>query len=495
MGWAKSGRILLVWPKHGHVLNRQLDLILLQRHSTILGAPLALVTHDPDVCYYAPRMGIPVFRSLRQAQNVHWRVPRRFRKLYPENGLATNWETKIAAFLQLKPKSDHIPQRPKRDSIKLSGLTRLTFFTLGVLALLSIAAILVPSAQVILVPQILDQETTIEIQAIPENFSPNLSGVVPARNVRVIVEGRESVPVSGVILLPDQMATGSVTFTNLTDQAVDVPEGVVVRTLGDTFPGKGSLRFSVTQTGVVPAGTGNTLSLPVRSLTPGSHGNLPANSLIAIEGLLGTQLSVTNSESTLHGTERKELAPTEEDRRRLAAMLKESLELTALIEIQNGLDERDQLIPSSLVLLLTVEETYQPNELQPADRLSLSQRLEFQASFVSAEDLHILAQAVLDAGIPGNFTPLESTLEIDNLGEPELGQDSIAHWRLHAMRKIQARLTEPQVIQLALGLEPWKAKARLEAALPLKESPQIALFPSWWPRLPIIPFRIVIIVL
>jgi len=495
MCWAKSGRILLVWPKRGHMLNRRLDLVLLQRHSSILGAPLALVTHDPDVHYYAPRMGIPVFRSLRQAQNIHWRVPRRFRKLPPESGLAPEWETRIADILQLKPERNHIPQRPERESPKLPGFTRLTFFTLGVLALLAIAATLLPSAQVVLAPQIKNQETTIEIRAIPEIVSPGLSGAVPARNVKVIVEGRESVPVTGVVLLPDRMAIGYVTFTNLTDQAVDVPEGVVVRTLVDASPGEDTLRFSVTQAGTIPAGTGNTLVLPVRSLTPGSRGNLPSNSLVALEGLLGTQLSVTNPEPTSHGTERRELIPTEEDRRKLAAMLQESLEHTALKEIQNGLDKGDLLIPSSLSLLRTIEETYQPAELQPADRVSLNQRLEFQASFVSAEDLHALAQAVLDAGLPANFTPLGNTLEIDNLEEPLPGQDSIARWRLHAVRKIQARLTEPQVIQLALGLETWKAKARLESALPLKESPQITLNPSWWPRLPFIPFRITIIVL
>ena len=495
MGWAKSGRILLVWPKRGHVLNHRLDLMLLQRHSTTLGAPLALVSHDPDVRYYAPRMGIPVYGSLRQAQNAHWRVPRRFRKLQDESGLVTDWETRIASFLQLKSKSYHLPQKPNVEPKKLSGFTRITFFTLGVLALLSIAATLLPSAQIILAPQIQNQETTIEIRAIPEITSPSISGAVPARNAKVTVEGRESILVTGAILLPDREATGFVEFTNLTDQPVEVSEGVVVRTLSDASAVEDSIRFSVSQAGEVPAGSGNTLILPVHSLTPGSQGNLPANSLVAIEGIMGTQLSVNNPEPTQYGTERRELAPTEEDRQKLSAMLQESLEQTALKEIQKGLNEGDLLFPFSLVFLGIIEETYQPADLQPADRISLSQRLEFQASYVSVEDLRTLAQAVLNTSIPENFTPLEGTLQIDNLGVPLFGQDSIALWKLHATRKIQVRLTEPQVVQLTLGLEPWKAKAQLEAALPLKETPQITLFPSWWPRLPFIPFRIVITVL
>ena len=80
MGWAKDSRILLVWPEKGRLLNRRLDLILLQRHSRELGSQLALVTRDPEVHYFAPRLGIPVFRSLNKAQGQHWRVPRRFRR-------------------------------------------------------------------------------------------------------------------------------------------------------------------------------------------------------------------------------------------------------------------------------------------------------------------------------------------------------------------------------------------------------------------------------
>ena len=80
MGWAKDSRILVVWPEGKVLLNRRLDLILLQRFSRLLGSQLALVTRDPEIHYFAPRLGIPVFRSLNKAQGQHWRVPRRFRR-------------------------------------------------------------------------------------------------------------------------------------------------------------------------------------------------------------------------------------------------------------------------------------------------------------------------------------------------------------------------------------------------------------------------------
>ena len=63
MGWDKAGRILLVWPDRGQVLNRPLDLVLLQRYSATLGAQLALVSTDPQVHQEAAALGLPVFKA------------------------------------------------------------------------------------------------------------------------------------------------------------------------------------------------------------------------------------------------------------------------------------------------------------------------------------------------------------------------------------------------------------------------------------------------
>jgi hypothetical protein len=50
MSWAKTPRMLLVWPAKGRVDVRPLDLTLLRRHATSLGAELGLVTRDAEIC-------------------------------------------------------------------------------------------------------------------------------------------------------------------------------------------------------------------------------------------------------------------------------------------------------------------------------------------------------------------------------------------------------------------------------------------------------------
>jgi hypothetical protein len=488
MGWVKGGRILLVWPERARMLNRRLDLILLQRRSQELGAQLALVTRDPDVHYYAPRLGIPVFKSLRRAQTAHWRVPWRFRKKQddttpiPPEGIApaNQPETHIRAELRLT--------RPEPLYPRLAPTARVAFFTLGVLALLAIAATLVPAAQVTLNPETRSQQINLSVTADPESELVDMAGRVPARLVTVTVEGRDSLPVSGSIQVPGDLASGEVLFTNLTDKAVTIPEGLVVRS-----PEIGAIRFAVTRAGEVPAGARQTITLPVRSLTPGSDSNLPAGSLSAIEGLLGTQLSVTNPEATRNGTDRREPAPTEADRRQLFERLYDSLQETGLNELQNKLAEGDLLIPASLSLSQTLAEDFQPDELQPADHLDLRLRLEFQAQYISAEDLRSLASQVLDARLESGYSAVDGTLELESLTPPVVGEDGLTHWEVKARRQIEAKLSEPQAVQLALGLDPQQAQKRLAAELRLAKTPEIALTPSWWPRMPVLPFRIVIV--
>ena len=167
LGWAKSGRILLVWPERGRVLHRRLDLELLKRHSQMVGAQLALVTKDPDVRYYAVRLGIPVFKSLRKAQSDRWRLPRRFRNLEADNNKKSLIERREPGSTDPSRPGGKIPLSPAAPAPKLNPLTRLVFFTLGVAALLSIAATLIPSAQVVLIPKSEAQTTTIEVSADP----------------------------------------------------------------------------------------------------------------------------------------------------------------------------------------------------------------------------------------------------------------------------------------------------------------------------------------
>ncbi len=496
MGWARGERLLLVWPERRAILERRLDLILLQRRAAGLGVELALVTQHTEVRYQALRLGIPVFKSLRQAQSDQWRLPHRFRHIRPP---ARPTRARQAAPPPVPPtdsRPDETPSlpralaRPENEPERVYTFRqRLGIFGLGVLAVLAIAATLLPQAEIRYTPQTRVQDVLINVHAGPAIPAPDLTGAVPAHWRRITVEGRQTIPVSGSVRLPDQLASGEATFTNLTDQPIDIPLGTVARPAGER-----PARFAVARSGRLPAGPGTTVNLPVQALAPGEAGNLPAGSLIALEGRLGTQVSVENARPTRGGADRQEPAATAEDRRRLAETLRQALEQTARQELAAQLQKDDLLLPYSLKLAAVHEEIYSPPAdlplTLPSDQISLHLRLEYQILAVSGADLRSLAEAVFDVNLPAGFRPQSDRLRWEILGLPQPGADGNSYWQMHATRPILAQASAEAAGPAVLGLPPGMAARRLQAALPLEEPPQIQVLPAWWPTLPILPFRL-----
>lgn len=471
MGWTQTSRILLVWPPRGRVLTRRLDLELLLRHSRALGAQLALVTTDPDVRYHAKVLGIHVFKHVRQAQNKRWQRP---------------YQPSQRLLRALNPRQEKILSPPDRREApsKFSLPVRLGLFSLGVLALLSIAAVLLPSAEIQLIPNDKNQTIDVPVQASLEVDRVNPSGLVPIRMVSVIVEGRDSLTPTGSIDVPEKRAKGEVRFTNLTDEEVEVPANTVVSTGGS------SLRFTTDRAGRIPAGPGETADIPITAMAPGSHSNLDTGKIKAIEGPLGLSLTVTNLRPTSGGSNHTSPAPTPLDRTRLANQLNTTLVETAQIEIQNGLGIDDVLLTPIPKQTNILQEVYEPPEDQPANQLDLTMRVEFQAMVVRGEDLRQLAEAALDANVPAGYRPQPGSLRIVHHGNPIPEENSNATWNMQASRALRANLEQPQAISMVMGLEPALAERRLSDGLPLAEPPKINLIPAWWPRLPFLPFRI-----
>jgi hypothetical protein len=480
MGWAKNSRILLVWPDNESLMNKRLDLVLLQRRSQELGAQLALVSKDQEVLFHGLQIGIPVYKTLRKAQSQHWRVPYRFRNKKPPD------LDKLRRMIDKNLIT--MPVRPAQNAHTMNPWVRLLFFALGVIALLAIAATLAPSAQVSLTPKMLVQDVIIDAHTNAEIEESNLTGAVPSEMVSAIVEGRDSIQTSGSIRLPDQYAVGEAIFKNLTDQPVEIPKGTVVRPIGQR-----AMRYMTLRDVTAPAGPGNIVNVPIRCLTPGIGGNLPAETLAAIEGNFGTKLSVVNLEPISGGSDRTEPAPNQNDRQQLAAQLRKSLEDTAKKEIKAKLEPGDLIIPSSLTLVETVDENYQPVDQQPSDLLTLIWQLRFQAAVIRHKNIEKMVQSVFDANLPAGYVSIPGSLQLEATEDPQSAGGEGYSWKIHASRRLQAEISESQAVRLALGSTPEQAVDRLQEAMPLELEPQVFLKPEWWPRLPVLPFRIMIL--
>jgi hypothetical protein len=478
MGWGQTPRILLVWPTKGKILNRRLDLVYLKRHSTALGAQLALVSKDSDVRYYAKKLNIPVYSNIRKAEKTHWRRPRRRYKVARETRFIKTGVDKP----DLEELRKFVHQKPK--SWLVHPITRLFFFTLGVAGILAIASIFVPSAEIKLTPKSRWERVTIPVSANLQTDSTDLSGIVPVQILNVIIEGRGNLPTTGSVTIPDKKSDGKVFFSNMTDRTITIPAGTMVTTVEDP-----PVRFTTLQAADVAPGSKSQLIL-VEAVLAGNDGNVLSNHIIAIEGPLGLDLTVTNPIGTSHGSDQTSPAPRNKDYQDLSNKLLTELYNTALEELKSKLAPNDLLLWTDTSEYEILEENFIPSEIQPADFLYLTMRVEYRAYVVTGETLNNLGQSILEANLPEGYLPVRSTLEIKHLQAPTQDEDRIFNWNMDAKWQTNADINKAEAIKMVLWHSPEAAVKKLLSHLPINEDLSITIKPEWWPRLPILPFRV-----
>lgn len=477
ISWSKAHRVLLVWPRKGKILERRLDLIVIQRYCQQIGVQLALVTRSSQVKDNARDLGIPVFKQTFLAQASAWRRPNK---------------RKIFRFISNRKPIPAQELRTLHNSFKgfssLSLWTRLSVFMIGMLAFLSLVFFFMPGASIQLSPSRRDQRLSISVWANSTIQTPNLSGGIPAYPISVMVEGRDQTASTGITFIPDQYARGEVEITNLTEQPVEIAAGSVVLTVGNH-----PIRFVTTRAVYINAGANEKALVPIRAVSPGNEGNVQAGNIIAMEGLVGLQVIVNNPEPTRGGSVRTIPAPSAQDYNQLKARLLDQTQLTALEELQAQILPGQRLLYQSIQMKRVVSEERNPAIDQPADQLQLTLQVEYQAWMVKESDLMVVAQTALDANLPPGFEPVMDSLDLSYVHEPILDPAGNARWDIHVERMIEAAYSKDRVIQLVLGKLPEEAEATLQSTLSLGSPVKIDLFPAWWVRLPFLPFRIEVI--
>ena len=474
MSWAKTPRILLVWPNSERIPLRPLDLKVLQRHAASLGAQLGLVTRHRNIRREAQALGIPVFNSTGQAQRNPW----------PERDLRGKRTRR-------KPRQDlreiRKQVRGKEEAWRSHPVTRTGFFALGVLAVLVMASLFIPHAQITLTPETDMQSVTLPVQADPSVETVFITGSIPARELRVVVEGVQEALVSGHVPVPMTKAEGVVTFRNLTEEPVKIPAGTVLTSTG--LPG---VRFQTVEQGELEAGLKATVDVPVQAEDAGSAGNVDAGTILAIEGNLGLQTAVTNAEPTHGGRDRQTNAATEEDQASLREGLLAELEAQALQEMKTMLAGGDQIFPDTLKAAQILEETYDPPLGQPGSHVKLSMRIEYTASYASGKDLTELASTVLNASQPEGFADMGEPLEFETVNSYQTNSTGVTRWTVRVSRQLEKQVNPGQIIPLVQGRSMAVAAGQLKTAFKLSDAPDIRLTPQWWPWLPLIPFNITV---
>jgi len=473
MSWAKTPDILLAWPRHGRVRLNLLDLKLLQRQASAANSRLGLVTRERDLALLARNLGIPVFASLAEANRLDWDAPPpgrpsrrsrrpdlRLRRPAPAR-LFDGWQARLPV--------------------------RLAFFTLGAMAVLALAAVFLPSAEIALQPRSETQAMVIPFSAAAYGASVS-SNQVRVGQMTLTLEGSGSQASTGQVTLPQEHAAGTARFRNLGESPVSIPAGTILQT-----PGLIPVQFSVQQAGEVPGGFGREADLPIRAVNPGPAGNLEAGSLVALQGSLGLLLTATNPDPTGGGTGALR-APSTVDRAGLQALVMAGLEEGALERFASMLADGDLLLPHTLRLNGEPVVSYSIAEGQAGDMLALDLAVSFTIEYALAESIQELSREILDAALQIGYEPAEAGMTFQVITAPADMAGSSA-WEMSVARQVRPQVDTPAAFQAIQGRPAGEAGSILAGLLPLAQDPQVRMSPAWWPWIPLTPLRVDFLVL
>jgi len=477
LSWAKAPRILIVWPRHGRVLTRRLDLSLLKRKAQRRGSQIGLVTHDLDVIAHAEDLAIPVFESLDLVQEQAWhRRPK----------------TRVDIKRRVGPPPEELLAHPDSapPSEKSKLLTKISRPALVVLAFLSLALLaitLIPRAKIILTPESQIQEIDLFLTLDPEIETVQFDERIPARWAMITVNGSLRIPTSGSTTVPASFASGTVLFTNRTSEPVNIPSGTGIRASGS-----GNLRFVTSEQVNLLGEEESQASATIQAASPGPSGNLPAGQIDAVEGPLGLRIVVTNPEPTTGGENEIRAAVASDDLTTLERQLTNQLITQAASELESEIDDDEMLVADSIRVAEIQEMQYDREIDEPSDSVSLNITIELESLVYRPSDLEVAVKLALEDDLPMAASPVPGTSNYLITDEPNVEYGNTASLRMLASQDIFVAIDEAYIRDLLRARTREDATRMLKRILHLSIEPNIQLTPKWFPWLPWLGINITI---
>ena len=473
IAWAKAPRIVMVWPARGRALTRRLDLRLLQRAAGHKGAQLALICLDPDVRAHADHLGIPVFDSLESMPEAGWRSRR------------------VPSCNPIRPtrRALELPA-PRPASKPLPPAARALLFALPWISLLLLALFWLPAARIVVHPHQRPVESTVVLALVEAETDLEVpEDTLPAERVSVTVEGQTRIPTSGRALIPHEPAQGEVVFQNLTDEAITVPGGTTVRSL--TTP---EIFFITGRPAYLEAREGAESRVPIVASEPGPAGNLPAGSITAIDGPLGLKIAVTNPAPTSGGNQTLGYVVSIADQARARELLESQLLQQAAQLLSAKLASGERLLPASLAIRETLQKAYDRPLGEPADTLGLRMLVRVEAWSYREMDLLSALEASLRQELKPGEEIVPGNLSVADVSEPENGtEEEVPTLTISAKAWAYSPIDRQQARHLLRASPATQAAAILERVTHAQGDPDIAIWPPWWPLMPMHAERIVIL--
>ncbi len=481
---AQSARVLLVIPWDSPSLRKSVDLQVVQRFGEANGIDVAIVSTEGEIRTAAHEAGLPAFRSVNAAQRkAQWHKPH-----HEEDELAP-WtpskrkrrEARRAAVERDQADAQAHHRHPAWIALKIG------IFVSVLLVIVFAALAIIPDAQIVLVPQSTKITAAINVIADPAAKEVDaLTGHVPSSEVKITVRDTITVPTTGKKSIPESRAKGRVIFVSQLNSPVRISQGTLVRT---TATGR-AIRYVLTQDVEVPAGIGAQAEGIVEAVEVGAAGNVAANLINEIEGVAALAARVSNPEPMDGGGDKEVNAVDAADRETANEQIKPKLRESALKQLQAQLGPGEFIIPESLNGTI-LESTFDHEMAEQADDLTLLIRVAYTAQKVKSEDANSLVFGALQAQTPPDYELIPEGMAFQRGEVTAVPQVvDLYQFPMQGTGYAAADLEVGKAVSRIAGKPIAEARSLLQDSLPLKKTPQITVFPAWFPTLPWLMFRI-----
>ena len=484
---AQAKRVLLVIPRGCRTLHSPINLRVLQRYAANLALDVALITRDSRTRQLAKEEGVAVLSSIRRGQRGRWRsgVPRRS-------------SAQRAAAARVAGLRDGRGDIGYGDiAIVWAGrVLGILLFAVLLFLVVALAALVVPEAQVTLVPYRQLVEVTLELSADPQAEKSSLSDlIIPARMVEAQVEDTGEIATVNRKDAPDAPSIGVVTFINQSATPLEILPGALVRTSTGT-----TVRFKTVTTATLPAAIGARAEAEIEALEPGPVGNVSALTINVVEtAALRGKVRVTNENPTQGGGVKQVGVVTRADMDRLKAQMLQQLQQQAYLELQSQLGEQE-FLPDESMTTEILSEVYDQFLEAEADVLHLQMRILASGTAVDRANANLLAYEALKDKIPVAYA-LESEEISFSLSEQVRMDGRSALVEVTASAPLVVEVERGAARSAIAGLTVDEAVQVLEDSFALDAPPVVEVQPNWikrWEwldRVPFLPFRIHVVVL
>ena len=354
--------------------------------------------------------------------------------------------------------------------------------------------VLMPGATVTLTTA--SEQSTLDVPVIVDpsikKADPS-TGRLPGRAISKEVSETAQAPATGKRPAPDARASGEVVLINKTEKPLGVPKGTIVSAGAIKFTTQADLSIP----GTVFSGPQQRISMQrvaVLAVNGGLDGNVARFAISKVEGPLSAQLDVQNDAPLKGGSERTVPVVTADDRRKLQESLYTTLSGRLAQQLKGQLPAagKETLIPWSAQPATVVEATFNKNEGDEAQTVTLTMKVRYGATAFSNDGYNTLIKQSAGARATSARPGYEVAGGVEALPPEIQGIDGGAGTvRLlgHSHVTLRQHVDTGQVRRTVANRSLAAARASL-SNLPGVTAAEVQAWPGWLGRTPLLSARV-----